>query len=249
MIEKLAGAEVWNVLMKKKGTITNVNENGMLMVLIDGKGKKFLFPHSFVKTLTAPAVLSATDAQLQNEIELYIEELESQKKPAPAKEPIPTKKAKELVTPARTSNIQKEFLNIGETFNTHAAALNECFGFDYKQFQQAYIVLNAKYAAWFPSIAKQENDAYVPTATSNGWINVLSENETVITECNEDPAESEPRDEKNKLDRFVFAKFDDQRAYRFIGVYKLIDDRNNTPGVFRYERIGTKVNLHTFEME
>lgn len=249
MIEKLAGAEVWNVLMKKKGTITNVNENGMLMVLIDGKEKKFLFPHSFVKTLTAPAVLSATDAQLQNEIELYIEELERQKKPAPAKEPIPTKKAKELVTPARTSNIQKEFLNIGETFNTHAAALNECFGFDYKQFQQAHIVLNAKYAAWFPSIAKQENDAYVPTATSNGWINVLSEDGAVLTECNEDRSKNNPRDEKFELDRFVFAKFDGQASYRFIGIYKSAYDPKNPLNGYRYERIGTKVNLHTFEME
>ena len=46
--------------------------------------------------------------------------------------------------------------------------------------------------------------------------------------------------------RFVFAKFDGSEEYTFIGLFS--SDPVPTENGFRYERLGTEINLNTMEV-
>lgn len=144
-----------------------------------------------------------------------------------------------------TRGEHKEFLYKGETFRTHADALNDCFGYNYKHFQTAFKRIDDRYAAWFPSIAKRVMDEYVAAETSYGWLNVLCENGKVILEKNvENPDRNTDRD--RSWDIFVFAKFDGENAYTFIGLFR--SNPKLTKDGFRYELLGTQIDLNTMEI-
>lgn len=119
------------------------------------------------------------------------------------------------------------------SFATHADALNACFGFKYKHFQKAYKDLENGYAVWFPNIARKIDDQYISTDDYFGWINILSDSGDTITQI--DKTHSEPgRRDNNK--RVIFARFDNNKRYTFIGVFVFQERINNG---HRYVRIGT----------
>jgi hypothetical protein len=140
----------------------------------------------------------------------------------------------------------RAFINIGDTFRTHADVLNECFGFKFKHYQRAYKVINENYAIWFPTIAKRMEGEYSPSKNSYGWINVISEHNTIITEKNEEKNKNQIREAKYELDRFVFAKFD--KGYTFIGVFRPESVVEPWKTGYRYKRIGTNVDLKSLNI-
>jgi hypothetical protein len=140
----------------------------------------------------------------------------------------------------------RTFLNNGDIFRTHADVLNECFGFQCRQYQRAYKVLDENYAIWFPTIAKRIEGEYGASDNSYGWVNVISEHNTLITEKNEEKSKNKIREAKYELDRFVFAKFG--KGYTFIGVFRPESVAEPWKTGYRYKLIGTKVDLKTMKI-
>ena len=242
-MEKFLKQEVRHISFGK-GIIDNIYD-GKIQIDFSGMMKVFKFPDVF-------------DSFLMFEDELFqleIKEIIAEKKKREAEEY--EKMRKDInekmsikqgnVNKSKTINTNIEILNKGDLFATHKDVLNLCFGFQYEHFQPAYKVIDDKYAVWFPSIARKVMDEYVATETSNGWINILSENDTLITEKNEDKNKITERESKYALDRFVFAKFDGEN-YQFIGVYRLESMDISYKDGYKYRLIGTTVNLKTMEV-
>jgi len=229
-----------------KGTIKNI-EGDKVVLDFNGTEKTFKFPDAF------ETFIKLDDAGKQTEVTALVEEKKKQKSEEAAKL---AKEREEQMLQAQQAKKDKrntrviphkEILIKGDTFTTHKDALNECFGFQYEHFQPAFKVVDDKFSVWFPSIARRVQGEYVSTETSNGWINVLSENDTVITEKNEDGTKNTERDPKYDLDRYVFAKFDGEN-YRFIGVYRPEHADRPWETGYKYKLVGTKVNLRTMEI-
>ena len=230
-----------------KGIIKAIEEN-RLIVDFEGTEKKFKFPDAFEeflkfendeKQLEVNALIEADKAEKEN---AAIKKAKERQEQALLYEKKKKERKDARIAPAR------EYLVKGTTFATHKDALNECFGFQYKHFQQAYKVVDDKFAVWFPSIARRIQDTFVATETSNGWVNVISEKDTVITEKHENNSMNTERDPKFDLDRFVFAKLDGE-GYCFIGVFRTEHADKPWETGYRYRLIGTKVNLKTMEIE
>lgn len=229
-----------------KGTITNI-DNDKVTLNFNGTEKLFQYPDVFEK------FAKFDDEDKQADVVNLVEEKKKQKQEEAERKAREREErenqAKQAKNDKRNTRVvsYKDILNKGDIFATHKDALNECFGFQYEHFQPAFKVVDDKFAVWFPSIARKVQGEYVSTETSNGWINVLSENDTVLTEKNEDGTKNIERDSKFELDRYVFAKFDGEN-YRFIGVYRSEHvDRPWETG-YKYRLIGTKVNLRTMEI-
>ena len=136
-------------------------------------------------------------------------------------------------TKAETYYYGERIIGPKTSFATHADVLNACFGFNYKHFQKAYKDLENGYAVWFPNIARKIDDQYISTDDYFGWVNILSDSGDTITQI--DKANSEPgRRDYNK--RVIFARFDNNKRYTFIGIFVFKDRINNG---HRYVRIGT----------
>ena len=212
----------------------------------NGVEKKFPFPNVF------ESLAKFDDADIQDKVMILIKEMKQKKVEENAALSREREEQKKQIQQSQKEKLnervtpRKETLIKGETFRTHSDVLNECFGFRYKSYQQAFKVVDDKFAVWFPNIARNIQGKYVPTEKSNGWINVLSENETVITETNKDKTKNTERERKFYLDRFVFAKFDED--YRFIGVYGPEKSDEIREKGYRYSLIGTRVNLRTMEI-
>ena len=144
-----------------------------ITVSYSGQGeKKYQFPKAFESFLTID------EKSLQDEIREEIGNL-------PVKEKMEIQPVRRTIQRDASSSIRNERVNlrevpfqdrilkIGVSFTTHAEALNKCFGFNYKQYQQAYKSLNKAYAVWFPSIANKAWGEYISTDTFSGWINIL----------------------------------------------------------------------------
>ena len=122
------------------------------------------------------------------------------------------------------------------TFSTHADVLNDCFGFHYKHYQKAYKDLENGYAVWFPRIARKAGNQYMSSDDYWGWLNILSDSGETITQMdNPDfPYAGEGRLDNNK--RLIFARFDKDVGYRFIGVFVFKERIRNGES---FMRIGT----------
>lgn len=105
----------------------------------------------------------------------------------------------------------------GTSFATHADALNSCFRFHYKQYQKAYKKVGNGYAVWFPNIARKIGDQFVSSDEYWGWLNVLSDSGDTMTEFENPDYTGSSAPDKNR--RIIFAHFNNDRGYRFIGVY------------------------------
>ncbi len=228
------------------GKIISVEDNKVKVDFTVGV-KEFVYPDAFEK------FLKIEDSKLEKNIDELIDE-NKEKKNIEREQSIREreerfKQEQKEKAKRRETRIEprRDFLSKGDRFRTHADALNDCFGFQYEHYQTAFKVIEeGKYAVWFPTIAKRVGDEYTATDNSYGWINVLSEHDTVLTEKNQDTSKNAARDIKFEWDRFVFAKFDE--GYTFIGVYRPIDSPKPWETGYKYELLGTKVNLKTLEI-
>lgn len=225
----------------------NAIEDGYALVSFEDKETKFQFPAGFGQD----GFIKFDDEELQSEVlemseKLKAEEAEEKRRLYEEKER-EREKAKKKAGSSERSEVFRKTLSYGDSFKTHAEALNSCFGFNYTTYQKAYKAVDDKFGVWFPSIAQFIQGKYVATDTSAGWINVISEGGNVITEKSEDASKNMDKPTSEKLDRFVFAKMDGE-TYMFVGVYKFIDGGDFQADGFRFERIGKKVNLQTMEI-
>lgn len=237
--ELIIGQTVTNK-MNKKGTVESYEE-GRIVVSFSDREATFQCPMAF-----ADGFLRAEDDSLQEK--LLAEAAEVKKKAEEMKAEsiaLRIQKQKEETANRGKRGAHRAMVTKGEVFRTHAEALNECFGYSYKHFQTAFKQIDDENGAWFPSIAKRVMGEYVAADTSYGWLNVLCENETVILEKNvEDPSKNTTRDKSGN--RFVFAKFDGEDVYTFIGLFS--SDPVPTKDGFRYELLGTQIDLDKMEV-
>lgn len=244
---KYVGAEVIHKMFGK-GKIVCIDERHAT-VSFESKDSKFEFPKGF----GASGFIRFIDKDLQAEVEnikdKYLAEETAEKRRLFVERAAEREKAKKASKNKgnERSEVLRKTLSYGDSFNTHADALNSCFGYHYIHYQRPYKNVEDKFGVWFPSIARFSRGKYVATETSAGWINVISEGGNVITEKSEDAAKNVERPNDKKLDRFVFAKMDGE-TYTFIGVYRCVDSGNIQENGFKYERIGTKVYLPTMEI-
>ncbi len=235
--EELIGQSVINKGYGK-GTIKDF-DGERIEVEFTSKTTKFQFPKSF-----SDGFVKAEDEKLQEVIMVAAEELKEKEQKEKEQKRIQAEEKKNTSND-NTRGSHKDTLYRGETFRTHAEALNECFGFNYKHFQKAYKHIDDKYAVWFPSIAKRVMGEYLAADTGNGWLNILCENDTVIYEKNVENVSLNTEREDNSY-RFVFAKFDGDDSYKFLGLYSA--DPIPTEQGFKYQRIGIQINLNTMEI-
>lgn len=144
----------------------------------------------------------------------------------------------------KEKTFEGHILELGATFSTHAEALNTCFGFRYKQYQQAYKDLGGGYAVWFPSIARKTLGEYVSTDSFSGWVNILSEDqETLLQVDNPIYGIRDKNYDPNK--RIIFARFEGDKRYRFIGIY---GSEKRVKNGYEYTRLGTMFDTISFQI-
>ena len=129
------------------------------------------------------------------------------------------------------------------TFATHADVLNTCFGFHYKHYQKAYKDIGNGYGVWFPNIARRVGAQYLSSDEYLGWLNILSASGDTITQIDNADYFRPGRVDKNK--RIIFARFDNDKRYTFIGVFAHGERVEN--GV-KYSRIGTMFDTKKMEI-
>ena len=240
---KLIGHKITHVSWGEGIIITA--DSKYITVSYSGQGeKKYQFPKAFESFLTID------EKSLQDEIREEIENL-------PVKEKMVIQPVRRTIQRDASSSIRNEGVNlrevpfqdrilkIGVSFTTHAEALNKCFGFNYKQYQQAYKSLNKGYAVWFPSIANKAWGEYVSTDTFSGWIKILSEDKKTLLQVDNPLYASVGTKDYDPNKRIVFAKFDKDKRYRFIGIFGA--ERRVSNG-YEYTRLGTVIDTVTMQM-
>ncbi|MCR5304362.1 MAG: hypothetical protein K6E33_07340, partial [Lachnospiraceae bacterium] len=147
-----------------EGVIISIEDNYVKVVFDGDSEKEFQFPQAFFNLMQFEK--ETLQSIIMKEKELKEKDLKS---------------VVESVTQPKQEKIYKaKVLEKGEGFATHAEALNECLGSNYKHFQQAYKVIDDDYAVWFPNIAVEKRGEYVSTDKTLGWVNILTEKGTVI---------------------------------------------------------------------
>ncbi len=224
------------------GVVRSVDEvAGRLDVEFDDRSLKLQYPKAFWD-----GFLLAEDDNLQDEL-LREAEIIRQKvaKDKELKRLQEQEQAKLEAESRGKRGSHKDILTKGERFRTHAEALNECFGYSYKHYQQAFKRIDDQYAVWFPSIAKRVMGEFLAADTSYGWLNTLCENDTVIYEKNvEDINMNSERD--RFWDVFVFSKKDGEDEYVFTGLFR--SNPVPTDKGFRYEKLGSQIDLNTMQI-
>jgi hypothetical protein len=144
----------------------------------------------------------------------------------------------------KEKKFEGRILELGASFSTHAEALNICFGTKYKHYQKAYKEIGGGYAVWFPSIARKVLGKYVSTDNYSGWVNILSEDQKTLLQV-DNPIYG-VREKKHGPDkRIVFAKFEGDKRYRFIGVYR---SEKRVKNGYEHTRLGTKFDTVTYQI-
>ena len=131
------------------------------------------------------------------------------------------------------------------SFATHAEALNICFGYQYKHFQMGYKNLENGYAVWFPSIARIFAGKYLSSDDYRGWLNILSDSGDTITQMDNPSYSRSKAWEPDPNKRVIFARFEGERRYRFIGIF-VFEKRSLDRESFR--RIGTLFDTKKMEI-
>lgn len=239
------------------GIINNVDDRYVWVGFNDAGVKKYQFPQAFTKFLTIDSEKLQKEILMEEKKRIEKEQLARQVKTV---QPIHSlSSSKERQRPAAVSKyartIQNTFftdkkyndhiLEIGNSFSTHAEALNNCFGFDYKQYLQAYKYVRKGFAVWFPSIAIKAMGEYVSTDSFSGWVNILSDDQKKLIQI-DNPTYPNPQNKEPDLNkRIIFAKFENDNRYRFIGIYA---DEKRVGNGFEYTRIGTKIDTTTMQI-
>lgn len=128
------------------------------------------------------------------------------------------------------------------TFDRTVDIIN-CFGRDYKGFQQAALNLNDNYSLWFPHLSYDLGDGTL--SDRNGWVNQINSDWTEISEKHVD--------ENNELDmkyyvrnRITFMKLKDPvfktNKYQFVGIFKPMVTGNHAI----FKRISDEVDLKPY---
>ena len=246
-IQKIIGHRVTHITWGP-GSITKADDKYVWVEFDEGGLKKYQYPKAFATFLTID------DPSIQTEI------LEEEKALAEKEKAMSSAKKvsyqREIPRAGRsTGNVrdsrgdlikEKKFegriLEIGASFSTHAEALNTCFGFKYKQYQQAYKDLGGGYAVWFPSIARKTMGEYVSTDSFSGWVNILSEDQKTLLQV-DNPIYGIRDKNYDPNRRIIFARFEGDKRYRFIGIY---GSEKRVNSGFEYTRLGTKFDTTTY---
>ena len=252
---KLIGHSVKHVTYGS-GKIASVNDKYIKVIFDQGEAKRFQFPQAFI------SFLKVEDASLMSEILMEEQERISadRRKREEAENRRPPVKSEEVnaqgglydnkqktVEHVTQNNVKYKdnvtqgisgngIIDLKTSFTTHADVLNRCFGFHYKHYQKAYKDLENGYAVWFPRIARKIGDQYLSSDDYWGCLNILSDSGDTITQMdNPDfPYSGEGGPDENK--RIIFARFDRDVGYRFIGVFAFTERMQNGD---RYTRIGS----------
>ncbi|WP_143484623.1 AbaSI family restriction endonuclease [Halalkalibacillus sediminis] len=129
--------------------------------------------------------------------------------------------------------MQKETLSIYDdiSFQYIKDIANTIFNRNAKGYQRSYFRVRENLWIWCPKLSINVGGDLKSAA--GGWINVLAEDWSYIDESNQDEEILQAREEsfaetvKKGRERAVFAKFKDNlgvNRYRFIGVFKVIED-------------------------
>lgn len=239
------------------GKIVSANDKQIQVLFDSGELKKYQYPQAFV------SYLRIDEESLMSEI-LKIEAARQQKEDEEKKKLRAKQEVdRQLMASAAKNTNRKQtgnrsssramgesqaytgrIIDLNSSFYTHAEALNSCFGYHYVQFQKAYKNLDNGFAVWFPRIAKRVGSQYLSSDQYWGWVNIISENGDTITQIdNPDYPYSGGEPDKNK--RIIFARFEGDDKYRFVGVY--IFHQRFTNGE-TFTRIGTKLDTKTMKI-
>lgn len=248
-IQKLIGHRVTHITWGP-GSITKADDKYVWVEFDEGGLKKYQYPKAFSTFLTID------DPSIQIEIleeEKALAEKEkvmsSAKKVSYQREIPRAGRSTGTVRDSRGDLIKERkfdgrILELGTPFSTHAEALNTCFGTKYKHYQKAYKEIGGGYAVWFPSIARKVLGKYVSTDDYSGWVNILSEDQNTLLQV-DNPIYG-IRERKHDPDkRIVFAKFEGDKRYRFIGVYR---SEKRVENGYEHTRLGTKFDTITFQV-
>lgn len=248
-IKKLIGHRVTHITWGF-GSITQADDNYVWVEFDECGLKKYQYPKAFTTFLTID------DSLIQAEILEDAKILEEKKRALSSAKKVSYQR--QISQPGRSAGTvrdsrgdlikEKKFegriLELGVSFSTHAEALNTCFGTKYKHYQKAYKELGGEYAVWFPSIARKVLGEYVSTDSYSGWVNILSEDQkTLLQVDNPIYGTSEIKHCPDK--RIVFAKFEGDQRYRFIGIYR---SEKRVKNGFEHTRLGTKIDTVTLQI-
>lgn len=237
------------------GKIVSANDKQVQVQFESGELKRFQYPQAFVSYLRIDdeALMSEilTEEQLRKQRE-DIEKAKLREKQETEKQHITVSSITTGKKQVKKSSVLKTMprsydgviLDRNISYYTHAEALNTCFGYHYVNFQKAYKDLDNGYAVWFPRIAKKVGSQYLSSDSYWGWLNIMSENGDTITQMdNPDFPYSGEGPDKNK--RIIFARFEGDKKYRFVGVYKF-EKRISNGEIFT--RIGTKLDTKSMKI-
>ena len=248
-IQKLIGLRVTHVTWGP-GSITKADDKYVWVEFDEGSLKKYQYPKAFA------AFLTIDDPLLQKEIldeEKNLAEkakVLSSAKQVSYERKLPRSSRSTGAVQDSRGNLFKEkpfndhILEFGNSFSTHAEALNTCFGFKYKQYQKAYKDLGGGYAVWFPSIARKTLGEYVSTDSFSGWVNILSEDQKILLQV-DNPIYSISDKSYDPNKRIIFARFEGDKRYRFIGIY---GSEKRVKNGYEYTRLGTTFDTISFQI-
>ena len=221
------------------GEILIANDKLVMVRFETGEYRKFQFPQAFA------SYLKIDDDTLQTEI-LDIEkerkrqaDAEKRQKEAEnaAEESRRINDAKKLTAATQKPSKPKhasgpKMVNMTEgrmygdgvigpetSFATHADVLNTLFGYRYKHFQKAYKDLGNGYSVWFPNIASRVGDKYLSSDEYWGWVNILSDSGDTVTQIDNAAYAHNGTGEPDRNKCFIFARFEHNKRYTFIGLF------------------------------
>lgn len=211
------------------GTVINVDDKQVFAEFEPGNIRRFQYPQAFTSFLTLDSknlqeqvleearILNERVSQTRAKVVTHAEQKERQ--------PYNRKSSTSSILIARPE-VQKKYpegiIGPGTIFSTHADVLNTCFGFNYKHYQKAYKDVGGGYGVWFPNIARKVSGQYVSTDDYFGWLNILTDEGRKITQIDNDNYQGGFVKEGTVTDRrktLIFARFDNERFYSFIGVF------------------------------
>lgn len=221
------------------GEILIANDKLVMVRFETGEYRKFQFPQAFSSYLTIDDdTLQAEILDIDKELKQQADAEKRQKEAENATEEVHrTNEARALAAATQKPSRPRltggpKTVNMTEvrmygdgiigpetSFATHADVLNTLFGYRYKNFQKAYKNLENGYGVWFPNIATRVGDQYHSSDEYWGWINILSDSGDTVTQIDNPEYTYNGTREPDKNRCFIFAKFDRNKRYTFIGLF------------------------------
>ena len=221
------------------GEILTANDRLIMVRFETGEYRKFQFPQAFASYLKIDDDILQTEILDMEKDRKQQADAEKRQKEAEnaADEACRINKAKALVVASQKPSRSKQagepkpvdMTNVhmyGDgcigpetSFATHADVLNTLFGYRYKHFQKAYKDLDNGYGVWFPNIATRVGDQYLSSDDYWGWVNILSDSGDTVTQIDNTAYTNRGIGEPDKNRCFIFARFERNKRYTFIGLF------------------------------